>query len=149
MYKINVPMQVNKMGLAHRCPTCCKLRSSCATQEWVEKHALAILKKTPNKTAKAIQVKLMADYNVEILYHIVWKDKERALKTLYGDGDNSFRLLYSFKAEIQSRSQGSVVDSFSYIICFFLSPYAKVIAVLIRNNLFLQKISKFKFSNFP
>jgi hypothetical protein len=54
MYKMNVPMQVNKMGPAHKCPTGCKLRSSCATQEWVEKHALAILKKMPNKTVKAI-----------------------------------------------------------------------------------------------
>jgi hypothetical protein len=110
MYKINVPMQVNKIGPAHRCPTGCELRSSCATQEWVEKHALAILKKTPNETAKAIQVKLMTNYNVELPYHIVWKGKERALQTLYGDWDNSFRLLYSFKAEIQSRSQGSVVE---------------------------------------
>jgi hypothetical protein len=85
MYKMNVPMQVNKMGPAHRCPIGCKLRSSCAAQEWVEKHALAILKKTPNETAKAIQVKLITDYNVELLYHIVWKGKERALQTLYGD----------------------------------------------------------------
>jgi hypothetical protein len=110
MSKMNVLMQVNKMGPAHRCPIGCKLRSYCATQEWGEKHALAILKKMPNKTAKAIQVKLMADYNVELPYHIVWKGKERPLKTLYGDWDNSFRLLYSFKAEIQSRSQGSIVE---------------------------------------
>jgi hypothetical protein len=54
MYKTNVLMQVNKMGPAHRCPTGYKLRSSYATQEWVEKHALAILKKMPNETAKAI-----------------------------------------------------------------------------------------------
>jgi hypothetical protein len=107
---MNVLMQVNKMGPAHKCQTGCKLRSSCATQEWVEKHALAILKKIPNETAKAIKVKLMADYNVKLPYHIVWKGKERALKTLYGDWDNSFRLLYSFKAEIQSRSQDSVVE---------------------------------------
>jgi hypothetical protein len=110
MYKMNVPMQVNKMGLAHKCPIGCKLISSCATQEWVEKHALAILKKMLNETAKAIQVKLMADYNVKLPYHIVWKGKERALKTLYGNWDNSFRLLYNFKAGIQSRSPGSVVE---------------------------------------
>jgi hypothetical protein len=71
MYKMNVPMQVNKMRPAHRCPTGCKLRSSCATQEWGEKHAMAILNKMPNETAKAIQVKLMTDYNVELPYHIV------------------------------------------------------------------------------
>jgi hypothetical protein len=64
----------------------------------------------PNETAKAIHVKLMADYNIELPYHIVWKGKEKALKTLYGDWDNSFKLLYNFKAEIQSRSPGSVVE---------------------------------------
>jgi hypothetical protein len=71
MYDMNVLMQVNKMGPPHRCPTGYKIRSSCATQEWVEKHALAMLKKTPNETAKAIQVKFMANYNVELTYHIV------------------------------------------------------------------------------
>jgi hypothetical protein len=112
MYEMNVPMQVNKIGPPHGCPTGCKIRS-CATQEWVEKHALGRLKKTPNEIAKAIQVKLMADYNVNLPYHIVWKGKERALKTLYGDWDNSFRLLYNFKAEIQSRYLGSVLEIYT------------------------------------
>jgi hypothetical protein len=36
------------------------------------------------------------------------------------------------------------VDSFSYIICFFSSLYAKVIAVLIWNNLFFAKNIKYQ-----
>jgi hypothetical protein len=53
------------------CPTGSKIRSSFATQEWVEKHALAMLKKMQNEGAKAIQLKLMADYNIDLPYHIV------------------------------------------------------------------------------
>jgi hypothetical protein len=82
----------------------CKIRSSCATEDWVEKHALTMLKKMPNETAKAIQLKLMDDYNVCLRYHVVWKGKERALKSLNRDWDNSFRLLYHLKSKIQYRS---------------------------------------------
>jgi hypothetical protein len=52
----------------------------------------------------------MDDHNVYLPYHVVWKGKERALKTLYGDWDNSFRLLYTLKAEIQYMSPGSAVE---------------------------------------
>lgn len=72
------------MGPPHMCPTGCKLKSSMAGQEWVEKHALAMLMKNPAESAKAIQLKLTADYNVDLPYHTVWKGKERALKILYG-----------------------------------------------------------------
>jgi hypothetical protein len=38
----------------------------------------------------------------------VWKAKQREMKKLYGDW--AFRMLYSFKAEVDKRSPGSVVD---------------------------------------
>lgn len=69
-----------------------------------------MLKKMPNESAKSIQLKLIADYNIDLPYHIVWNGKERALKTLYGEWDNSFTLLYNFKVEIELRSPGSVMD---------------------------------------
>jgi hypothetical protein len=40
----------------------------------------------------------------------VWKAKQRAMKELYGDWANTFRMLYSFKAEVGKRSPGSVVE---------------------------------------
>jgi hypothetical protein len=36
----------------------------------------------------------------------MWK----AMKELYGDWANTFRMLYSFKAEMEKRSPGSVVE---------------------------------------
>jgi hypothetical protein len=43
------------------CPTGFKLKSSMATQEWVEKYNLSMLKKTTNESAKSIKLKLVAD----------------------------------------------------------------------------------------
>jgi hypothetical protein len=40
----------------------------------------------------------------------VWKVKQRAMKELYGDWANTFRILYSFKAEVEKRSPDSVVE---------------------------------------
>jgi hypothetical protein len=52
-----------------------------ANQEWVEKHALSMLKKMPNETAKTIQINLIADYNIYLPYHIVSKGKKKSLKS--------------------------------------------------------------------
>jgi hypothetical protein len=40
----------------------------------------------------------------------VWKAKQRAIKELYGDWANTFRMLFNFKAEVKMRSPGSVVE---------------------------------------
>ena len=41
---------------------------------------------------------------------IVWKGRQRAVDELYGNWDESFQCLYNFKAEIELRSPGSVVE---------------------------------------
>jgi hypothetical protein len=53
---------------------------------------------------------LEKDYPIKVNYTIVWKAKQREMKKLYGDWANIFRMLYSFKAEVDKRSPGSVVD---------------------------------------
>ena len=65
-----------------------------------------ILAKTPNTTAKKLKVDLEKMYPIK--YTTVWKAKQRAMKNLYGDWANTFRLLYNFKAEVEKTSPGSV-----------------------------------------
>ena len=43
-------------------------------------------------------------------YTTVWKAKQRAMKNLYGDWANTFRMLYNFKAEVEKRSPDSSVE---------------------------------------
>jgi hypothetical protein len=40
----------------------------------------------------------------------LWKAKQRAIKELYGHWANTFRMFYNFKAEVEKRSPGSVVE---------------------------------------
>ena len=52
---------------------------------------------------------LEKQYPIKVKYTTVWKAKQRAMKELYGDWANTFRMLYNFKAEVEKRSPGSVV----------------------------------------
>ncbi|KAE8796910.1 hypothetical protein D1007_28038 [Hordeum vulgare] len=69
-----------------------------------------ILAKTPNSTAKRLKVDLEKMYPIQLQYTTVWKGKQRAMKSLYGDWANTFRMLYSFKAEVENKSPESVVE---------------------------------------
>jgi hypothetical protein len=52
----------------------------------------------------------------------VYKKKQRAMKELYGDWANTFRILYNFKAEVEKRSPGSV-DEIDTDGKFFFSKF--------------------------
>jgi hypothetical protein len=59
---------------------------------------------------KELQVKLQDDYKCTIGYDTVWKGKEKALDQLYGSWEESFRLLYNWKAEVMKGSPHSVIE---------------------------------------
>jgi hypothetical protein len=80
------------------------------SQFWVAKKITPILAKTPNSTSKKLLVDLEKQYPIKLKYTIVWKAKQRAMKELYGDWANTFRMLYNFKAEVEKRSPGSVME---------------------------------------
>jgi hypothetical protein len=80
------------------------------SQFWVAEEITPILAKTPNSTAKKLLVDLEKQYPIKLKYTIVWKEKQRAMKQLYGDWANTFRMFYNFKAEVEKRSPGSVVE---------------------------------------
>ena len=80
------------------------------SQLWVAEKITPILAKTPNTTAKKLKVDLEKMYPIKLKYTTVWKAKQRAMKNLYGDWANTFRMLYNFKAEVEKRSPGSVVE---------------------------------------
>jgi hypothetical protein len=117
------------MGPPHMRALGSRLQSSMAYQGWVEKQEVGILNKKPNEPAKEIQKTLMFDFNIELIYHAVWKGKEGDLKWLYGDCEGSFKPFFSFKAGIEKRSPGSIVEVDTievhgkvYFHKFFMAP---------------------------
>ena len=59
---------------------------------------------------KQVQEELNYKYKVDIPYQTVYNGTKRAADKLFGKWDDSFDWLYRFKAEIELRSPGSVVE---------------------------------------
>ena len=103
-------IRVNQIPHQHTCMTTSQRVSKMTSQLWITEKITPILAKTPNTTAKRLKVDLEKLYPIQLQYTTVWKAKQRAMKSLYGDWANTFRMLYSFKAEVEKRSPGSVVE---------------------------------------
>jgi hypothetical protein len=72
--------------------------------------AKAILKKDPTLSAVKLLKELEEEHHVTLCYRTVWKGKQKAATSLYGSWEEIFRSLYNYKAEIELRSPGSIVE---------------------------------------
>ena len=59
---------------------------------------------------KELQKKLKEKFKIEVPYMRVFNGKQHAMDSIYGNWQGSFKLLYSFKAEVEKTSPGSIVD---------------------------------------
>jgi len=102
--------RINQIVGPHNCYSSSQVTSSMASQAWVKQRSIKILRKEPNIGAKALREKLQESYNVQMGYHTVWKGKEKALDEVFGTWGNSFQFLFNFKAEMEKRDPGSIVE---------------------------------------
>jgi hypothetical protein len=103
-------ISVNQIPFEHTCITSSQRVSTMTSQFWVAKKITPTLAKTPKTIANKLKIDLEKDYRIKVNYTTMWKARQRAMKELYGDWANTFRMLYSFKAEVEKRSPGSVVE---------------------------------------
>jgi hypothetical protein len=80
------------------------------SQSWVADKATAMLKKDPTIGAVKILKELQDEHHVTLDYQTVWKGKQKAATSLYGSWEESFRMLYNYKSEVELRSPGSIVE---------------------------------------
>jgi hypothetical protein len=102
--------RVNQILFYHTCITSSQRVSTMTSQIWVAEKITSILPKTPKTTAKKLKADLEKDYPIKVNYSTVWKAKQREMKELYGDWENTFRLLYKYKVEVEKRSPSSIVE---------------------------------------
>jgi hypothetical protein len=81
-----------------------------ASQGWVAERAIPFLKRKPSMGPKALKEELEHKYNIDIPYRTVVYGRKRAADKLFGKLDDSFDWLYRFKAEVEMRSPGSIVE---------------------------------------
>ena len=77
---------------------------------WVAEKAVPLLMKDPNMGAKKIQEELEDKYQVKIGYGTVHKGFIVVEEQIHGTWEESFGYLFNFKAEIELRMPGSVVE---------------------------------------
>ena len=94
----------------HDCISSSRVKTITPSQNWVASKAVSILRDSPSMGAKELQKKVHEEHSVTISYDTVWRGKEKALAEVYRKWEESFEMLYRWKAEVLKRSLGSVVE---------------------------------------
>jgi len=78
--------------------------------------SIPLLKMNPTMGASEMQKQLRFKYNIEIPYQTVYNGTKREFEKLFGKWSDSYDWLYRFKAEVELRSPGSIVEIQTEII---------------------------------
>ena len=103
-------MQVTLNKGDHFCASTARVRTKMASFHWVVEKAILFLKKDANMGAKKLQKELEEKYNVTIGYGTVWAGRQIATEKIFGTWEERFALLFNFKAEVELKMPGSVVE---------------------------------------
>jgi hypothetical protein len=93
----------------HNCTSSARRKTTTPTSAWVASKAIHLLKNSAMGT-KDLRIRLEEKYKCEIPYDTVWKGRQLALKELHGSWEESFQMLFNWRAEVLSRSPESVIE---------------------------------------
>ncbi|KAM0877351.1 hypothetical protein ACQ4PT_035559 [Festuca glaucescens] len=107
----NTFMVVNLSSLDdHTCAGSATLTGHQASTSWISRRAKDIVQEDPTLSAKKLQKRLQTQYKVELSYFKVWAGKRAAMNELHGTWEESFTMLWRFKAALQEACPGSIVE---------------------------------------
>ena len=105
--------QIKRNPHHHTCPSGGgggKAKTKLAKTRWVADAILDWLRETPTLGSTSLHGKLFDKYKIVVPYMKIFYGKEIALDRINGPWNESFQLLYTFKAEVEAASPGSVVE---------------------------------------
>ena len=92
----------------HTCSNENKARE--ASVSWLSRRVKDIVKEDPTLSAKKLQKRLEKQYSIELSYWKVWTAKKIAMNALHGTWEESFTMLWRFKAALEESCPGSIVE---------------------------------------
>ena len=97
--------------------------SCLATTEWLQEVITPWIRKEPSLGATALGKKVEEHYGLgKIPYMRLWTATQRTVADINGTSwEDSFQLLYRFKAEVERRSPGSKVEIDHHVVRYKLS----------------------------
>jgi hypothetical protein len=69
---------------------------------------------------KELQKSLKENFKIELPYMRVFNGKQHTIESIYGNWQESFKLLYSFKSKVERTSPGSIVDIDDHFVKYTL-----------------------------
>ena len=81
-----------------------------ASQDWVADRLQDWLKKNPSNRPKAAKEKVEGDYGITLKYSKVYSDMQLAPQHIHGKYEESFKLLFNWKAQMEITCPGSIVE---------------------------------------
>ena len=104
--------QIKKNPHKHTCPPGGgggKAKTKLAKTRWVADAILDWLREEPGLGPTTLHGKLFEKYKIEIPYMRIFNAREKALDRINGQWNDSFQLLYTFKAEVEMASPEGVL----------------------------------------
>ena len=105
--------QIKKNSIDHTRPPRAgapKEKSKLAKTRWLADAIIDWLRETPSLGPTTLKKKIFEKFDIKITYMRMFYAKEMALDRINGPWNESFHLLYTFKAEVEMASPGSVVE---------------------------------------
>jgi hypothetical protein len=81
-----------------------------ASHTWVAERVVAWLTEDPTMGPSQLKKELLKKYKMDVPYDRVFRGKEKALDMIYGDWDDSYNLLPTYRVELLKAMPGSVVE---------------------------------------
>jgi hypothetical protein len=81
-----------------------------ATQDWVADRLTNWLKKNPDKKPKEAKEKVEGDYGINLKYSKAYSGMELALQLIHGKYEESYQMLFNWKAQMEISSPGSIIE---------------------------------------
>ena len=94
----------------HTCPSSETVKGHQASTAWISQRAKQIIEEDPTLSAKKLQRRLEKHYNIELSYFKVWSGKKSAMDDIHGTWEESFIMLWRFKAALEETCPGSIVE---------------------------------------
>ena len=106
----NIQVKVNPFSHTCKESTLRKETISRAKSRWVAEEVKKWVTEDNQIGTKELMKNIKQKFKIDLPYMRVFNGRNQALDSIYGDWQESFELLYSFKAEVERTSPGSIVE---------------------------------------
>jgi hypothetical protein len=103
-------LQIRILPHQHTCPSTSMLDGKMTSRAWVKERVGDWLRKNLTVGAKEVKNKLEDEFHVKLTYNKAWYGRRDALDQIHRSWDESFELVYNFKAELEKRYSNSIVE---------------------------------------